>query len=120
MSKSFINGRTELLNRSFSKALIYFGDGRMNEIEACFMLLDTFTDYYVEGQIAQLLPKIPNSIILLIRDQLHEIVHLGIERRVGFAGKAFDPEQTERYFARHNQIHHILYDEITKYIVSTL
>ena len=85
----------EMLNRSFSKALIYFGDGRMNEIEACFMILDAFTHYYVEGEIAALLPKIPNSIILLIRDQLHEIVHLGIERRVTFVGKAFSPEQNE-------------------------
>lgn len=118
MGKNIADTRIGLLDRCVSKALIYLGDGRMSDLEASFMILDTLTDYYVEGEITRQFIKIQTPIILLIRDQLHEIAHLGIERRVGFAGKAFEPEQNERYFARHNQIHHKLYDEITKYIAS--
>ena len=117
MAKSINENRIWLLGRGVSKALIYLGDGRMNDLEAAFMILDTLTDSYVEGEIARQFLKIQTPILLLIRDQLYEIVQLGIERRMGRTG-GVDYERDDRYFAGHNHIHHKLYDEITKYIAS--
>lgn len=118
MSESITDINVKMLDRGVSKTLIYLGDGRMNDLEAALMILDTLTDSYVEGEITRQFLKVQTPILLLIRDQLYEIVELGIERRMGSAGGGFDPERDERIFAGHNRIHHKLYAEINAYIAS--